>query len=87
MSGKCPGCGVHGTAVALTFHIRRDHPVLVEYARAFLNDLSRAERKVARIAAESTEPPALVQLYKDGCPCGRDYRAHMEVAASMGRFP
>jgi len=86
---KCPACAEpFRTVVGLRFHVRNEHPGrdTPDQRRTF-NRLESSERAKARAEAETKIHPALLTLYRYGCPCRLTYKQHIERAAELGRTP
>ena len=80
----CPLCPAKfDYAVALSFHIRGEHPGAVEKTREMLARLSREERLKGKSTRELEAIRKVDRLYRDGCPCGNDLAWHREQRASI----
>jgi hypothetical protein len=80
----CPLCSAKfDYAVALSFHIKAEHPGAVEASRELLARLSREERLEAKSSREIDAIRKVDSLYRDGCPCGHDLAWHREQRASV----
>jgi hypothetical protein len=76
---RCPSCQEKFDAVvALTFHIRAEHPGLVEASRELLSRLGRQERLEAKADRESEAQAKVNRFYKLGCPCHHSFAWHEE---------
>lgn len=83
---KCPGCPEEfDRAVALTFHLKAEHPGLYDAARPMLNRLVSAERSRDRAGAGERLHPTLRAFWAGGrCPCGKPGRQHLAERRARG---
>jgi hypothetical protein len=80
----CPLCPAKfDYAVALSFHIRQEHPGAVEASRELLARLGREERLEAKSTREIEAIKRVDSLYRHGCPCEHDLAWHLEQRAAI----
>lgn len=84
----CPAPGCHRilrSAVALTFHVRDEHPSGAGEFRPAIREAGRLERRIRAETAEELGRKRLDQLYRGpGCACGNTVEWHMEQRARVG---
>jgi hypothetical protein len=77
VKASCPLCPERfGSVVALTFHLRGEHPGAVDSTRELLARLSREERLEGKSRAEADAIRKVEALYRLGCPRGHDLAWH-----------
>lgn len=70
-----------GSAVALRFHVRRDHPGAYESMSTVFRRHEAEERRAKR---EQPGDLSMVDaLYRMGCPCGRSYTQHVQARKEL----
>lgn len=71
-----------GSAVALRFHIRKEHPGAYDAMGPVFRRMEATERAVKKERAPDLT--SVDALYRMGCPCGRTYEEHMADRARVG---